>query len=120
LSPADRARVDELLDAMRVPPAGFGGWQFAQVLTDGRSVFRAIDWGNLGAYWPCHDLASAVCSLDDFGADAAPRLRPTLLDAFSAGAGLDADEEAALQRWLDLWTFFDRAARVRAGLSPPG
>ena len=112
LSRADRARLDELLAAMRQPPDAFGGWQFAQALTDGRSTFVAVDWGNLGAYWRLHDLAAAICSLDDFGAGASPLLRPHLLDAFTNGKGLDSDEATLLDMWLDLWSFFDRASRL--------
>ncbi len=112
LTQADRARIEELIEAMHEPPDAFGGWQFAQALTDGRSTFVAIDWGNLGAYWRLHDLAAAICSLDDFGAAAAPFLRPHLLDAFTSGKGFDAAEEALLTMWLDLWGFFDRAATL--------
>jgi hypothetical protein len=113
LTDAERLRVEELFAAMREPPAAFGGWQFAQVLTDGRSTFTAIDWGNLGACWRCHDLAAAVCSLDDFGPDAPAVLRPVLLDAFTAGDGLDDEQSRLLDQWLDLWGFFDRAGRLR-------
>lgn len=112
LSPADRYRIEDLLDAMRQLPDAFGGWQFAQALTDGRSKFVAIDWGNLGAYWRLHDLAAAICSLDDFGPDAPLFLRSYLLDAFTSGNGLDGAQEAQLGMWLDLWAFFDRAARL--------
>ena len=112
LSQRERTRIDELLDAMRQEPDAFGGWQFAQALTDGRSTFTAIDWGNLGAYWRLHDLAAAICSLDDFGPDAAPVLRPHLLGSFTRGAGLSNDEEALLEMWLDLWAFFDRAGKL--------
>ena len=112
LTEADRNRIDELLDAMRKPPAAFGGWQFAQALTDGRTTFVAIDWGNLGAYWRLHDLAAAIGSLDDFGADASAPLRPHLLDAYTNGKGFSSDEEALLRMWLDLWGFFDRAGKL--------
>lgn len=109
-----RERVQEVLDAMLLPPDSFGGWQFAQVLTDGHSTFTAIDWGNLGAHWPLHDLAAAICTLDKFGALATPVLRPVLLDAFTAGGGLSDADEALLQTWLDLWAFFGRAADLHA------
>lgn len=114
LSVKDRARLEEVLEAMREPPEAFGGWQFAQALTDGRSTFTAIDWGNLGAYWPLHDLAAAICSLDKFGADAPRFLRPYLLDAFTAGFEMEADDDVVLDRWLDLWSYFGRAASLRA------
>jgi hypothetical protein len=112
LSDSDRYRIDEVLDAMTKPPTAFGGWQFAQVLTDGKSAFTAIDWGNLGAYWPLHDLAAAICSLDNFGPDAPPLLREPLLDAFTGGTRLDSEQDELLQQWLDLWEFFGRAAEL--------
>ena len=112
LAASDRARIDECLAAMREPPAAFGGWQFAQVLTDGRSTFVAIDWGNLGAYWPLHDLAAAVCSLEAFAVGADELLRPHLLDAFTGGRGLSSTDETLLTLWLDLWDFFGRAAEL--------
>lgn len=113
MSPADHTRLEEVLGAMRRRPDSFGGWQFAQVLTDGRSTFTAIDWGNLGAYWPLHDLAAAICTLDKFGPEATPFLRSHLLDAFTGGSGLAAADEAVLQTWLDLWGFFGRAGAIR-------
>jgi hypothetical protein len=113
LPTADRRRIGEVLDAMAEPPTAFGGWQFAQILTDGRTTFTAIDWGNLGAFWPLHDLAAAICSLDMFGPDAPPVLRKPLLDAFTGGAGLGSTDLELLQQWLDLWEFFGRASELR-------
>jgi len=114
LSPEDSLRLNGVLDAMRQEPDAFGGWQFAQVVTDGRSTFVAIDWGNLGAYWRLHDLAAAICSLDDFGPDAGALLRPHLLDAFTGGRQFQNADEDLLRMWLDLWGFFDRAAKIHA------
>lgn len=110
LSVADRNRIDELFEAMRHAPDAFGGWQFAQVITDGRRTFAAIDWGNLGAHWRLNDLAATICSLDRFGSDAAALLRGPLLDSFTKGSGLSPSDESLLRLWLDLWAYFGRAA----------
>jgi hypothetical protein len=96
-------------------PTGFGGWQGAQVLTDGHTTFTAIDWPNIGAHWPLEDVAGAVVSLASFGPAAPDVLRPVLLDAWTSGRGLADQEKTELQLWLVLWHLQGAAGLLRNG-----
>jgi hypothetical protein len=87
--PAERAMA-KALDMLAEEPGGFGGWQGAQILTDGHTTFTAIDWPNIGAHWPLEDVAGAIVSLTNFGPDAPEVLRPALLDSWTSGRGLAA------------------------------
>lgn len=111
---ADRheATLHRILDALATMPTGFGGWQFGQVLTDGRS-FTAIDWVNLGAYWPLKDVAGTIASLPAYGDDAPQELEPVLLDAYTGGSGLSPDAARELAVWRATWDAFYAASLLR-------
>lgn len=114
--PLDLA-LTEALTMVAEEPSGFGGWQGAQVLTDGQTTFTVIDWPNIGAHWPLEDVAGAIASLSNFGPDAPDRLRPVLLDAWTGGRGLGDQERAELQLWLVLWQLHDARVLLQKGLA---
>lgn len=93
-------------------PDGFGGWQFAQVLTDGRNTFTAIDWGNLGRAWPMADLAGAVFGLAHFADEAVDPLCDLLIDVYTDGAGL-GDREPSFWLWTATWWLLFAASAAR-------
>jgi hypothetical protein len=107
--------LSKVLDMVAEEPRGFGGWQGAQVLTDGHTTFTAIDWPNIGAHWPLEDLAAAVVSLANFGPGAPNVLRPILLDSWTGGRGLVDHEKTELQLWLVLWHLHGAARLLRKG-----
>lgn len=107
--------ISLVMNAMRREPAGFGGWQFAQVVTDGCATFTAIDWTNIGAYWPLNDLASTIAALSDYGDDAPAVLRPILLNAYTNGHGLNDEESHELGMWQAKWRLFSGAGALRDG-----
>jgi hypothetical protein len=106
--------INRIMRALSCEPAGFGGWQFAQILTDGRTTFTAIDWTNIGAYWPLSDLASAIAALNDYGDDAANLLEPVLLDAYTNGNGLSFTDTPELRVWQAKWRLFSASGALRA------
>lgn len=117
LTGADRAvggLVERCLDHMAGTPTGFGGWQFAQALTDGTSTFTAIDWGNLGRAWPMADLAGAVFGLARFGDEAVEPLRDVLVHAYTEGSGL-GDEEHSFWLWTATWWLLFASSAHRRG-----
>lgn len=106
--------VDRCLANMSGKLDGFGGWQFAQVLTDGRRTFTAIDWGNIGAHWPMADLAGAIFALANFDDVAVDRLRPVLIGAYTGGTGL-GDRLPEFDLWTATWWLLFAASAVRRG-----
>jgi Ser/Thr protein kinase RdoA (MazF antagonist) len=105
--------MSRIMQALQREPTGFGGWQFAQVLTDGRTTFTAVDWTNIGAYWPLSDLASTIAALNDYGADAATTLEPVLLDAYTGGNGLSDPDAHELRVWQAKWCLFSASGALR-------
>jgi hypothetical protein len=112
--PAEIA-MTKALEMVAEEPRGFGGWQGAQVLTDGHTAFTAIDWPNIGAHWPLEDVAGAIVSLANYGPAAPEVLRPVLIDSWTSGRGLVDHEQTELQLWLILWRLHGAAGLLRKG-----
>jgi len=114
--PAEIA-LTKALDMLAEEPSGFGGWQGAQVLTDGHTTFTAIDWPNIGAHWPLEDVAGALVSLTNFGPEAPDVLGPVLLDSWTSGGVLLDHEQTELQLWLVLWHLHGAAGLLWKGFA---
>ena len=103
--------IDAALAMMSAPPAGFGGWAGGAVLSDG-TTFTVIDWATIGAFWPLCDLASRM-GFEGVSEAASRELERVLVDAYTAGAGLEDREASELSRWLAVWALFHAGAVAR-------